>query len=552
MPQNVVVNFIGKNNLSKTTAVVNSELKKISTLASKAGKAIGSSFGLGSILSVAGLAKVLKDSAHAAVEDSKSKQQLALALKNTLGATTAVTTGAEKWIQTTSNAVAVLDDNLRPSLATAVRATGSLREAQSLLNTALDVSTGTGRDLQSVTVAISKGLNGNTGALKKLIPSLKAGGDWMGQLNKEFAGAAMNAANADPFQRLTVIFDNLKETIGYALLPYLQEMANYLASVEGQSQIQGVVDAFVDLAKAVGQTIKFLVQNASWLKIIVGGILGMVVAWKTVIGVIKVYQTVTLIATAITNGLKAAMLATGIGAMVVAVLALAAAWDAVAKYQKTYQEQMQFINAHNADPANKNNQWTDRIMQSPLFASMYDKWKAKKDKDTSLVTNYASGIDTAIDSGASKIKSTAEKFRDAVGLAFGTSGKDEYSVFNADKVINKLKRMVDASKGFADNLRKLRKQGAGVDVQNELIAMGPAQGNIVAKGLLGSGRLSEYLGLRGALYGTGSAVQGIANNTNEKTYKIEVKEQNATAQAIIDAIKAYEKKTGRKYFVTNG
>jgi hypothetical protein len=548
MSQNVVVNFIGKNNLSKTTAVVNAELKKIGTLATKAGKALSGSFGLGTIASVAGLTKVLKDSAHAATEDNKSKQQLALALKNTLGATDAVTSSAEKWIQTTSNAVGVLDDNLRPALATALRATGSLAQAQGILETALNVSAGTGKDLQSVTTAISKGLNGNTGALKKLIPNLKAGGDWMGELNKQFSGAAMSAANADPFQRLSVILDNMKETIGYALLPYMQDMANYLASTEGQKNIQGVVDAFVNLARAVGTTIKFLVQNSSWLKYVAGGIIGMVVAWKAVIGVIKLYQTVTLVATAVTNGLKAAIIATGIGAMVVAVLALAAAWQAVADYQDVYAKKMEFVRAHNADPANKNNQWTDNILRSPLFDDMYNKWKAKKNKDIKLVYDYGSKINTEINNAANKIKSTAEKFRDSVGLAFGTVGKDENSVFNANMVIDKLKRMVDAAKGFAENLRKLRKAGAGQDVQNELISMGPAQGNIVAKGLLSSGRLSEYLGLRGSLYGTGAGVQSVANNSSTASYTINLNKSNVSAQEIINAITAYEKKTGRKYF----
>jgi len=66
--------------------------------------------------------------------------------------------------------------------------------------------------------------------------------------------------------------------------------------------------------------------------------------------------------------------------------------------------------------------------------------------------------------------------RDSVGLAFGTFGKDENSVFNVDVVIDKLKRMVDAAKGFGENLKKLTKQGAGADVNQRTYWYGSCTG----------------------------------------------------------------------------
>ena len=128
-------------------------------------------------------------------------------------------------------------------------------------------------------------------------------------------------------------------------------------------------------------------------------------------------------------------------------------------------------------------------------------------------------------------------------------GKDENAVFNVDVVIAKLKRVVDAAKGFAGNLKRLKDAGAGQNVIDQLIALGPAQGNIVAKGLLQSGgKLSQYLGLSGSLQATGEAAQTLANATPEKTYSININKANVSAEDIIKAIRTFEKKSGRKYF----
>ena len=107
---------------------------------------------------------------------------------------------------------------------------------------------------------------------------------------------------------------------------------------------------------------------------------------------------------------------------------------------------------------------------------------------------------------------------------------------------------MNAAKGFKDNLARLAKAGAGQDVIQELVGMGPAQGNIVAKGLLQSGRLSEYLGLRGSLFKTGIQAGSVAQGTAEKTYTVNINKANVSAEEIVRAIRTLEKKSGRKYF----
>ena len=551
MATNLIYNFIGVNKFSKTTTAINRDLKTMGRNVDKVGKSLRSAFALAGVgLSVSSLTNFLKDSSKAAALDAKSQQQLALALKNSLGATKQAISGAEDFIQKLSNQVGIVDDELRPALATAVRATGSLAKGQKLLSIALDVSAGTGKDLGTVTNAMAKANNGNLGALKKLLPSIKAGTDWMGQLKTQFNGAALAAAQTDPYQRLSVIMDNLKETVGYALLPYMQELADYLASPKGQVELQKLVDGFVKLAKTLGQIITFLSHNIQLIINLAKLSFEIRVAWMLNVGAMKLFTLWTNRAKGSMVGLGLAIKRTGIGLLVVGL------GEVAMGFQDAQSKGESFTNFISGSFTNFFTGIADfrafilgkpSVNERNLRAA-----KADQDRWIKLGQRFGKDIVTkvggAVGTATQKLKSIGADFTQSIGVATGLFGQDENSVFNVDFLINKAKRMVDASKGFADNLRKLRKAGAGQDVQNELIAMGPAAGNIAAKGLLSSGKLSEYLGLRGSLMATGNAVSAVANNTGQASYTINLNKSNVSAQDIINAITAYEKKTGRKYF----
>jgi len=117
---------------------------------------------------VGGLAAGLGLATKAAMEDQKSQQLLALALENTTGGTKNGAAELEKFISATSRAASVSDDDLRPAMANLLRGTRDVERAQVLMATALDVSAATGKDLESVTIAMSKAENGQLDALKKL------------------------------------------------------------------------------------------------------------------------------------------------------------------------------------------------------------------------------------------------------------------------------------------------------------------------------------------------------------------------------------------------
>ena len=531
MAQNLVVNFIGNNKLDKTAAAATQSLRKFERTAKNVSANVNRSLGaIGLGIGLATITNELKKATEAASDDRKAQGLLALALRNTVGATDQAIAGAEQWIRQTQLATAVLDDQLRPALATAVRATGSLSKGQQLLNTALDVSAGTGKDLNTVTNAMSKAYNGNTASLRKLLPSIQDGSDFMEQLDKQFKGAAKSAANLDPYKRLEVIFADIQEQVGIALLPALEEFAGYLASPEGQENVQELVDGFVKMGEAIVNASKFLVDNINWIKFAVAELVVLRAGWTLATGVVSLYTSGVYAATTATKALKAALITTGVGALLVGAGFL-----------------LEWLMPKDENPVTES-----KIPPTPTGGNDYLFPRPVESSTRKTVTKIkaaAKQINTALQDQIKKIQGTAETFRNSIGLAFGTFGEDENSVFNVDVVIGKMRRVVAAARGFAENLRKLRKRGADESVISEIVSMGPAQGNIVAKGLLQSGKLGEYLSLRGKLYNTGAqagAQQVLAGNA---TYEININRSNVSAADIVKEIRILEKKTGRKYLL---
>lgn len=210
-------------------------------------------FGLAAAASAAFAAKIGTDAVKAAIEDQKSQVILANSLRNTVGATDAAIKSTEDFISKQQLLVGVSDTELRQSLITLTGATRNLSEAQSLQNIALDVAASGYGDVNSVSKALAKAYAGNLGALKKLIPGMDASivkskdfNKAMEYLSGTMGGAA--AAAADTLEvRLRILrlsYDEILESLGYALLPVVQEFAGYLLS-----DVLPRVQAWVDLNK---------------------------------------------------------------------------------------------------------------------------------------------------------------------------------------------------------------------------------------------------------------------------------------------------------------
>lgn len=171
------------------------------------------------------------------MEDAAEQKTLATTLKNVTDATDAQVAAAEKWIDVTQRATGVADSELRPALGLLTRQTKDTTEAQKLLGIAMDVSQGTGKDLNTVAAAMVKILEGNTGAASKLVPELTGiaregapAAEVMDALAKTFAGQTAEHAGTleGKMARLNVAFAEMKERVGAALLPKLTELGDWL------------------------------------------------------------------------------------------------------------------------------------------------------------------------------------------------------------------------------------------------------------------------------------------------------------------------------------
>jgi hypothetical protein len=184
----------------------------------------------GAVSAAAGLA------VKAAAEDAESQARLAQALNTTFGESKQLVAATEEFITSMSQAAAVSDDQLRPAMTTLVRATGDLKQSQDLLKLALDISAGSGRDLESVTIGLARASQGQFTALTRLgVPldqnavKTKNFEAVTRQLADTFEGAA--AASADSaqgrFRAFRIAVDELQEQFGSYLLPVLTDVVDF-------------------------------------------------------------------------------------------------------------------------------------------------------------------------------------------------------------------------------------------------------------------------------------------------------------------------------------
>jgi phage-related protein len=225
------------DNLNKSLKSASADVETFGDKMGKVGKMVGAAFAAAAAAAGAYAIKIGVEGVKAAIEDEKAQTQLALALENATGATQAQIAATEQSILQMSLATGVADDQLRPALGRLVRSTGDITQAQDLLSTALDVATATGKPLETVANALGKAYDGNTAALGKLGIGLSAAElktmeftDVQGRLSDLFGGAA--ARNADTYAgriaRMQVAFDEAKETIGFALLPILEKVIDFI------------------------------------------------------------------------------------------------------------------------------------------------------------------------------------------------------------------------------------------------------------------------------------------------------------------------------------
>jgi hypothetical protein len=223
--------------LQKGLKQADKEIQGFGDKANDFGKKVGAAFAVATAAAAAYATKLAVDGVKSAIEDEAAQLRLASALKTATGATDAQIKATEDYISQTSLAVGIADDELRPAFQRLSVATGDVTKSQDLLNLAIDISKGTGKDLGAVTEALSKAYNGQDTQLAKLGIGITAAQaktmsfkDETKLLSDLYGGAA--SRNAETFQgridRLKIGFDEAKEAVGFALLPIIEKLIGYI------------------------------------------------------------------------------------------------------------------------------------------------------------------------------------------------------------------------------------------------------------------------------------------------------------------------------------
>jgi hypothetical protein len=209
------------------------------------------------VLGGVAFAAFAKKSLAAFAADEVAATRLTMAVKN-LGlefANPQITT----YIANLEKTSQVADDLLRPAFQRLLQQTGSLAKSQSILNTAIEVSAGTGLSLTSVSEDLAKAYYGQTRSLKKYSLGLteaelkaKSFSEIQDILNNKFTGS--NAAYLNTYAGqlgiLSLAWSNLQENAGKALFTLAGASGDQSS---GARRLGGLLDAFgagsIEIAK---------------------------------------------------------------------------------------------------------------------------------------------------------------------------------------------------------------------------------------------------------------------------------------------------------------
>jgi hypothetical protein len=251
MAQSAKVNIdIGSKADTRGFKVAETALQKLNKSVKSLAGGLGIAYGTRAIVNFG------KASVKAFVADQKAAKSLAVTLQNTGNSFATIAT--EGFIARMQQTYKVLDDELRPAFQKLLTATGSVTESQKGLELALNISAGTGKDLESVSAALAKAYGGNTTALSRLGAGLSkatlASGDLnliFGELNAKFKGQALAATKtyAGQIAALGVAAQNSKEIIGKGLVDAITALGK-------NNEIDALTTGMEDFATGIAEAIR--------------------------------------------------------------------------------------------------------------------------------------------------------------------------------------------------------------------------------------------------------------------------------------------------------
>lgn len=414
------------------------------------------------------------DAVKAFMDDEKAAASLARTMSN-LGLQ-AATAGVEDFIDAQQRLTGVSDDQLRPAMDRLLRSVKDVDDAQRLLTLAMDVSAGTGKDLEAVTNALAKAADGNTTSLAKLGVGLDKAtlktstfDEIIGKMSKTFDGQASVAAGTltGKMAKLGIAVDELKESLGEGL-------------VQGAEEASGSLD---NLAADI-KTLEPVAQDLGrWLGITaVQGMKTFVAAFYQMNSALDAFKrgdfagAVRILADETANYFND--FATGNfgggDGLISTVNAQAGAFEDARRTQTLYREETEKTDGSlrrltgSASAVNSAME-TQRARTSDLTQQLQDA-AAKVNDYAKQITDFRNQLTGQIMSGVD------------LGAAFEQQG-EEGGVSLLDAFLGQLTN----AEGFANLLQQMKDSGASQTLIDQLAALGPDLGSKLATEMLDKG-----------------------------------------------------------------
>lgn len=287
------------------------EFKKLETAGQKAQFLIKKA-AVPAAAALAGVTAVIGSAVQAAIEDQAAQASLARQIKASTKATDKQIASVEDYIKSLGQSVAVSDDEARPALQALIVATKDVTKAQDLLNVAIDISAGTGKDLATVSDALAKAYAGNMRGLQALSPELKTmikdGAsleEVLATLETNFGGAGKAAADtaAGGMKKLGIAFNETKESIGTAFLPIFEKLLPVVQKFSAWAEKNPTLLAAVIAGMGILAVSILAVNAAMMLNPAIAITAGIIALGVAVVAAYKKFETFRTIVNGVLNGI---------------------------------------------------------------------------------------------------------------------------------------------------------------------------------------------------------------------------------------------------------
>ncbi len=512
------------------------------------------------------LAKQLFDAAKAAAADEASQKMLTAALQKSADATDTFIGLNSKFIDSLQRASGIADDQLRPAMANLSRATGDVTQAQELLALAVDVSAGSGKSLEEVQQILIAAMFGNYKGLKALGIEFESTGNKTKdfqiiteKLTQLFGGAATTKAQTfeGMLARLKISYDEIVESIGYAVLPYLQKFADFvlkavvpaveqfIASLSGGRGVKGAFEDAIAAAGPFGQSLIGVLGKVS--DAILTMVYNLIIAYETFVAV----QTVLK---ALSGGLKSAVFDFGkvLGAAAAAYqvrqlrdesnayfASLAANLPTLEAFRNTQAGAVSTLGMTADQLERVAQKTTDATPPTDLFGQSVDKVAQRAEKMADALRDKMS---RALDDAKQKLESAQQAFDDfKTGTADAISGVVNFgdaAAYSAERggvtFFDALEMQANKAKDFGSLVDRLLAAGLSKDALQQVLDAGVEAGSFIAEQLLESSE--NILRANKLVEETSKIAQAIGQRASEKFYQAGIANAQAYLKGVEEAI----------------